>query len=339
VEPIGITAGFVYMGTYLLRSLGVFATALGAFLLYRVVQRYDFSAILDALTRVAPTALLVPVGLVVLSYLSLTITEYIGVLYATRRRLKLRRVALITLGSLGIGHAIGLAALSSGAVRLRMYSRSGIGVEAVARIMLFSAANVAMGFTTLIAIGLVVNHRLVIEVLDIERGSTLVVAAALVSVPLLYVTLCLLRRRPLRLRQFRLPLPHPGMGALQIVMGSTNLLLKAAVLFACINLFAETDYLTVASLYVAGDAASVIGHVPGGWGVLEFIVLHHLSGTDAAAGLLVFRVIYYLAPLLLGLGIFVTDEILRRRQGDGRPDSADTSESPPLRYVPNVSHR
>jgi glycosyltransferase 2 family protein len=325
--------------TYLLRFLGVVAAAFGAFLLYRVVQRYDFNAILEVLTSVEPAALLVPVGLVVVSYLSLTLTEYIGVLYATRRRLKLRRVALITLGSLGIGHSIGLAALSSGAVRLRMYGRSGIGVEAVARIMLFSATTVAMGFTSLIAIGLVVNHRLVIEVLDIERGSTLVVAAALASIPLLYVTLCLLRRRPLRLRRFRLPLPHPGMSALQIVMGSTNLLLKSAVLFACINLFAETDYLTIASLYVTGDAASVVGHVPGGWGVLEFIVLHHLSGTDAAAGLLVFRVLYYLVPLLLGLGIFVTDEILRRRQGGDPSESVGTSESPPLRYVPNVSHR
>jgi uncharacterized membrane protein YbhN (UPF0104 family) len=179
----------------------------------------------------------------------------------------------------------------------------------------------------------------VIAVLDIQRSSTLLVAAALISVPVLYVTLCLLRRRPLRLMRFRLPLPHPGMGALQIVMGSTNLLLKSAVLFACINLFAETDYLTVASLYVTGDAAAVVGHVPGGWGVLEFIVLHHLTGADAAAGLLVFRVLYYLAPLLLGLGVFVMDEILRRRQGDARSESVDTSESPHLRYVPHVSHR
>jgi glycosyltransferase 2 family protein len=327
------------MGTYLLRFLGVLAAGLGAFLLYRVVQRYDVNAIMEALGGVAPASLLVPAGLVGLSYLSLTLTEYIGVRYATRRGLPLRRVALITLGSLGIGHSIGLAALSSGAVRLRMYGRTGIGVEAVARIMLFSATTVAMGFTTLIALGLVVNHRLVIEILNIERGSAFLVAAALVCVPLLYVTLCLLRRRPLRLRRFRLPLPHPGLGALQIVMGSTNLLLKSAVLFACINLFAETDYLTVASLYVTGDAAAVIGHVPGGWGVLEFIVLHHLSGTDAAAGLLVFRVLYYLAPLLLGVGVFVTDEILRRQPDEARSESVDTSESPHLRYVPHVSHR
>jgi glycosyltransferase 2 family protein len=327
------------MGRHLLRLLGAVAVLVGAYLLYRVVQRYDFGAIAAVLTAVAPSSLALPVGLVVVSYLSLTITEYVYVRYAARVRLRFARVARITVGSLGIGHSIGLAALSSGAVRLRMYGRSGIGIEKVARIMLFSAITVSLGFTTLIAMGLIFNHALVVTVLNVDRAYTAALAAALLCVPVFYLMLCFLRRRPLRVGQFSLPLPPPAIAAVQIILGCSNLLLKAAVLTACINLFADTDYTTIASLYVTGDAASVIGHVPGGWGVLEFIVLHQLPGQDAAAGLLVFRVIYYLAPLLLGLLILAGDEIQRRRRGDGRANSHDKSESPRLRYVSNVSHR
>lgn len=327
------------MGSHLLRLLGVVATCVGAYLLYRVAQRYDFDAIAGALEAVPPAALLLPIALVAVSYASLSITEFVGVRYATSRGLPFARVAQITVGSLGIGQSIGLAALSSGAVRLRMYQRSGIGIEKVARVVLFSAVTVALGFTTLIPLGLLFNHALVASVLEIDRGYTQTLAAVLLTVPALYLLFCCTRRAPFTLGRFRLPLPHPAVAVLQIILGCANLLLKAAVLTACINLFAETGYLTIASLYVTGDAASVIGHVPGGWGLLEFIVLHHLPGADAAAGLLVFRVIYYLAPLLLGLGVFVGDEIQRRRRSDGRVVTSDTSESSRLRYVPNVSHR
>ncbi len=328
------------MGRHLLRLLGVAAALVGAYLLYRVVQRYDFGAIAAALGAVAPSSLALPVGLVAVSYLSLTITEYVYVRYAARVRLSFARVARITVGSLGIGHSIGFAALSSGAVRLRMYGRSGIGVEKVARIVLFSAITVTLGFTTLIATGLIFNHALVTTVLEIDRAYTAALAVALLCVPALYLVLCFGRRRPLTVGRFSLPLPPPAIAAVQIMLGCNNLLLKAAVLTVCINLFfAGTDYKTVASLYVAGEAAAVVGHVPGGWGVLEFIVLHHLPGQDTAAGLLVFRVIYYLAPLLLGLLSLAGDEIQRRRHGNGRANSHDKSESPRLRYVPNVSHR
>lgn len=327
------------MGHHLLRLLGVVATGVGGYLLYRVAQRYDFATIEQALGDVAPAALLLPVGLVIVSFLSLSVTEYVSVRCATRAKLSFGRVSQITLGSLGIGHSIGLAALSSGAVRLRMYGRSGLGVERVARVVVFSGVTLALGFTTLIAAGLIFNHALVAAVLEIDRRYTAALAAGLLCVPTLYVLFCVLRHEPLRVGRFSLPLPHPAIAGTQILLGCCNLLLKAAVLTACINLFAAASYATVASLYVAGDAASVIGHVPGGWGLLEFIVLHHLPGADAAAGLLVFRVLYYLVPLLLGLLVLAGDEVQRRRQGDGRIVSHDTSESPPLRYVPNVSHR
>ncbi len=148
------------------------------------------------------------------------------------------RVAQITLGSLGIGHSIGLAALSSGAVRLRMYGRSGLGVERVARVVVFSAVTVTLGFTTLIATGLIFNHALVVSVMEIDRSYTTALAAGLLCVPFLYLVLCFLRREPLTVgRRFSLPLPHPAIAGAQIALGCSNLLLKAAVLTACINLF------------------------------------------------------------------------------------------------------
>ena len=54
----------------------------------------------------------------------------------------------------------------------------------------------------------------------------------------------------------------------------------------------------------------IASHVPGGIGVLESIVLSLLPGASVLAALLMFRVVYYLAPLALGLALLALSEIV-----------------------------
>jgi uncharacterized membrane protein YbhN (UPF0104 family) len=61
---------------------------------------------------------------------------------------------------------------------------------------------------------------------------------------------------------------------------------------------------------------ALIGHVPGGWGVLEYITTTSLSGGEVLAGIVLFRAVYYLVPLLLGLVVFLVDEIVSRHKQD-----------------------
>jgi uncharacterized membrane protein YbhN (UPF0104 family) len=59
----------------------------------------------------------------------------------------------------------------------------------------------------------------------------------------------------------------------------------------------------------------IASHVPGGLGVLESIVLSLLPGASVLAALLMFRVVYFLAPLALGLALLGLSEIvLKPRQ-------------------------
>ncbi len=65
----------------------------------------------------------------------------------------------------------------------------------------------------------------------------------------------------------------------------------------------------MAAVYVGSNATGLIGHVPGGWGVLEFGVSSFLPGTRLMAGLLVFRIVYYLVPFLIGICTLLADEL------------------------------
>jgi len=59
---------------------------------------------------------------------------------------------------------------------------------------------------------------------------------------------------------------------------------------------------------VAANFAVLLTHVPGGWGVMEFVLLSMLPGLDTIGAVIAFRAIYYLAPLALGSLLFVSIE-------------------------------
>jgi glycosyltransferase 2 family protein len=97
-----------------------------------------------------------------------------------------------------------------------------------------------------------------------------------------------------------------------MIVGSLNFVCIAAALWVCLTPFVEVALSTVITLIILGDAAAIIGHVPGGWGVLEFIVTRALDGPQVIAGIIVFRAVYYLAPLILGVATLMVDELTGR---------------------------
>ncbi|MBL8869075.1 MAG: hypothetical protein JNK90_04730, partial [Planctomycetaceae bacterium] len=76
--------------------------------------------------------------------------------------------------------------------------------------------------------------------------------------------------------------------------------------------------------YLAAMIVAVTLHVPGGFGVLEVIVLDLLTKNEVTpsnelivavtCGLLLFRVVYYLIPGLIALVMFLWQEVIFWRQ-------------------------
>src|SRR5690606_5132392 len=103
-----------------------------------------------------------------------------------------------------------------------------------------------------------------------------VAVGALVFV-VVYVVLCAVLRHRIRIGKLYMRLPNIRIAVGQVFFSSLNVLCVAAVLFVGIHSFVEVDYPTVGALYVGSDVSGVIGHIPGGWGVLEYIVTHALD--------------------------------------------------------------
>ena len=105
--------------------IAVAAFGIAAFLVYRALRQHSMSDILDSLRSISPGHLALGAALTAVSFLCLTGYDALAVRY-TGRDLPYRKIALASFTALSIGHTLGLAALSSGAVRYRFYTSWGL---------------------------------------------------------------------------------------------------------------------------------------------------------------------------------------------------------------------
>jgi glycosyltransferase 2 family protein len=288
--------------------LGTLTTLFGVYLLVRVFQRYEFAEIKMALAQIPAINLWLAGALSMTAFLGFALAEYLGICYAARRCLTFPQIILVTVAALGIGHSLGLAALSSGAVRYRMYSRRGISLVATAQVILFSGVTVGMGIMVVSTALLALNGSVIAELLGLPARPLILTAAVFALILLGYPIACTLIRRPLHIRKTAIRFPSLNLALAQIGTGTLNVLLIGSALYACLEPFTSAGFLSVMTLYVGADAAAIVGHVPGGWGVLEYVMLHFLEEPRLIAGVVAFRAVYYLVPLIVALAIFLKDE-------------------------------
>lgn len=298
-------------------AIGVLVAGGALYLFYDAVRHYDADEILAALRGLSVADLLVATALGAACFVVLAFSERLALAYAGHR-LPFRRAAVTAFAAVGIGHGIGFGPLSSGAVRLRMYGRTGMGLPALGRMLAFLGVTVTMGLAVMAGLALLAQPALVRDTLGWNATEVRAAAVVPLLLPASYLLLCALRKEAFRLGPVTLSPPPLRLAGWQVVLGAAYYALVAATLTACLRPFAAVRYPEVATLYVASDTAAMIGHVPGGWGVLEYVLLQALGTPALLAGLIVFRAVFYLAPLLMGAMVFLADEALARHGAAAR---------------------
>jgi phosphatidylglycerol lysyltransferase len=300
-----------YAGSLLV--IGLFVGAL--YILHRWLETYSIEDIRRALGRL-PASQLVAAGVVgAASYWLLTLYDVLALRHLNRS-LPYRWVALTAFTSYAFSHSFGFATIVGGSIRYRLYSPLGLSMLDVAQTTLFVVTTFTIGLIIVLPIVLAVEPMALVALnLPAETGTALGIIGLIALVAYLAAGWWL--HKPLRVWGHDIAFPRPGIALGQVVLGLCDLMLAAAVLYLCLPPSPGTDYLDVLVIFGLALIAGIISHVPGGLGVFDAIVLVGLSGTmagdDIVAGLLVFRVIYYLAPLIIAGLLFGFLEALRAR--------------------------
>lgn len=285
---------------------------LGLWLGYHAFRDYSLAEIAASVTGIPAARLALALLCVAGSYLCLTGFDALAVRYVGRR-LAYRKIALTSFVSLSIGHNVGVAALSSGTLRYRFYSGFGFSAFEVGKIILFCGTTVGLGLTSLGGLVLLLRPDLALGPIGLPTDSARVVGILCAVLVGGYVLLAWKVRRPLSLRGYSIGLPTAGIAAAQVAVGTANFASVAAVLHQLMA--GAADYPEVVAAYVLGNAAALLSHVPGGLGVLEFVIAALVANANVIGALIVFRIIYFFVPLLLGSALLSGAEFMRWRAG------------------------
>ena len=296
------------------RLVIVLALAISSFLLYRTLTQYDFAELVQSVRAVPASSLLAAIGWAAASYVCLTANDWLAVRFAGRR-LPYRQTALTSFVALSFGHNIGFAALSSGAIRYRFYSKAGLGLADVAKVIVFCGCTIFLGMFILAVATLITRPDLAEQMTGVSRDAVRGIGIALAVVPCAYLAASILIRRPIHVlgRSFDMPSPRLVLG--QIAVGTVNFLFVAACLDATVSAIADVHYFAVLSAFILANIATIVTHTPGGLGVIETVVLLVLQRPDLIGAVLLFRFVYFLLPLCLGAMLFATAELRWRFSG------------------------
>lgn len=293
--------------------LALAALCLGGFLLWRALGQYSYADLRSAVAAVPLARIAASGAFAAASYGCLTFFDYFALRYAGKPQ-PYPRTAFVSFVSLSLGHTIGLAALSSGAVRYRYYSRWGLSATEVAKVILFCGLTVGLGLSGLAGIALLLEPAVAREMAGLSTAGTYGLAAACLAFPVAYVAVNALWRKPLSFRGWSMDMPGVRLALAQVGIGILNFLCVSACLQQALLGVHEVGFSAVTSAYVVANAATLISHVPGGLGVIETVIQHLLPGERLIGPLLVFRFTYFLIPLMLGALLMAVGEIVLRRR-------------------------
>jgi uncharacterized membrane protein YbhN (UPF0104 family) len=293
--------------------LGIVVTLLATFLLYRTLSNYRLDEIVAAVRAIPLTRIAMAAAFAAASYCCLTGFDWLALRYV-EHPLRYRYVALASFVSLSLGHNIGFAALSSGAIRYRFYSRRGLNVGEIAKVILFCGITVGLGLAVLGGAALLLRSDVAVQMSGLGRAVILTIGIACLAAPIGYVTLAALEKRPLHIRNWTLEVPPFRLAAAQLIVGPLNFACVAACLHQTLLAIADLSYLAVAAAYVIAAVSALITHVPGGLGVIETVVLYLLPEGRFIGALIMFRVIYFLVPLCFGAVAFALAEAAFARE-------------------------
>ena len=283
--------------------------ALVAWLLVTQARTIEWDRVLSSLQNYPLSASWGAVALAAASYLLYSCFDLLGRHYTGHT---LRAATVMQLTFVSYAFNLNLGSWVGGiAFRYRLYSRLGLAVGTITRVMTFSMLANWMGYLLLAGAVFSLQPPALPPGWKIDTFELRLIGFVLLALALAYLGACAFSsQRNFSLRGHDIELPSLRLAGLQVAMGAANWLLMSGIVFTL--LLQRIDFFSVASVLLLAAIAGVVTHIPGNLGVLEavFVALlsHRMAQHELLAGLVAYRVVYFLAPLLVAAVVYLVME-------------------------------
>jgi uncharacterized membrane protein YbhN (UPF0104 family) len=305
-------AGISRFGTLLSVAMIIVA----AVALYRVLRDIDPHGLLVAFKAIDYRTIATSGIFVAAGYLTLTFYDLFALRTIGRREVPYRVAALASFTSYSVGHNVGASVFSGGAVRYRIYSAWGLSVLEVTKICFVAGLTFWLGNATVLGLGILDAPQQATEIDQLPLWANRVLALIILAVLAAYVAWVSVKPRIIGRDGWLLTLPGGPLTLVQIAIGILDLSCCALAMYMLVPDEPYLGFVPVSVIFVAATLLGFASHAPGGLGVFDatmMVALWQFDKESLLAGLLLFRLLYYVTPFVISLAILGTREALLGR--------------------------
>jgi phosphatidylglycerol lysyltransferase len=301
--------------------LGLLFFAGALLLLRRELGHLDWVEVRGGIAATSGTALLLAFLLTALSFLVLSGYDRLALRYA-REPLERARSGLAAFLGYAFGNALGMPTFTAAPVRYRLYSAWGLSADQVLRVVVFCTVSFWVALLGVSGLVFLLQPVALPAAVPLPEGALRPVGGVLLLLVAGYLAWAALGRSPIRVIGIEFRVPGLPLALRQLALGAVDWTVAALVLFVLLPVGHDVGFLHFLALFLAAQAAGQLSRVPGGVGVVEAVLIlllpDRIGAGELVASLLVWRGIYTLAPLMLGVFVLGLWEFRQRRAVVGR---------------------
>lgn len=286
---------------------------IACYVLYHMLRGIEASDVIDAIKQTDPLSVALAALFVAAGYFTLTFYDLFAVRAIGRTDIPYRVCALAAFTSYSIGHNVGASVFTGGAVRYRIYSAWGLDAIDVAKICFLAGLTFWLGNAAVLGLGIAYHPEAAAAVDQLPGWLNRMLAIVILLGLTGYVIWVWLQPRRVGKGPWTVLLPGGPLTLLQIAIGIVDLGFCALAMYMLVPNEPHVDFVSVAVIFVSATLLGFASHSPGGLGVFDaamLVGLSHIDKEQLLAGILLFRLLYYLTPFFLSVILLTLREII-----------------------------
>jgi uncharacterized membrane protein YbhN (UPF0104 family) len=215
-----------------------------------------------------------------------------------------RTAAFASFTSYTIGHNLGATVFTGGAVRLRIYSRWGLGIVDVAKIAFITGLTFWLGNIFVLGFALAYAPDAATAVTQMSPWATRSLGFAGLLVIAGYVAWLLPQPRIIGRASWQITLPNARLTLVQIGIGILDFAAGSLAFYMLMPETPATAFVAVSVAFVSATLLGFISHAPGSLGIFDvtmLVALTQFEKEELLASLLIFRLLYFVVPFAMAV--------------------------------------
>ncbi|MBN1600630.1 MAG: UPF0104 family protein [Chitinispirillaceae bacterium] len=311
---------------HLILSLVSLTFLVGAtFFLVQELRALSIEEIFHTINSISYKRLAAAITLCIVNYSIMVGYDWIGLWYAGVT-IPFRKIALTSIVGDTLNNNLGLSAFVGSTIKFRFYSALGVSASSIARAIGFYTIGYWLGFSFLSSISFLYFFPQ-IAVFGNWGKPVQIAISMFLMLPVAFFTGMVFQKKikKVSLGKLHIDIPTPAKGLSVLLVGILDWTCTGVMFYLLMPQSAIRDVFKFVSIYVISHIAGMVSQVPGGIAVFESAaVLMNGANTTVTmmASLLVFRVLFFIAPFILGLcGFFYFELKQGHRLLFGRKDA------------------